>query len=1010
MARIDKPSAGLLIPHSRTTHAALSAASAYTEAGPRPGAAVASDALSRATVHAEGEQGAEVVVVGTDPARFAYRLGTENSGAERGYDTPGLMTGAGPVIYASGANRQYHDSVTIPDGRVLVMYSTGSTPGAAIFDPSDRSVTTLSPTWTGATTFSTDHLALTIRPDGRAFLLLNSEVWTSTDYTAWTLRGRTPYAVAAPSGQRVVVYTPAGFLLMSWSGTTYKQWASTDGAEWVHVQTVASFGSDLDAAALPDGSILVSYLEITTTDLRVKRIGAPWTKLSLAESVRIAVPTAAHHTAAICTYADGRTVAVYTESATGETWAAYSLDYGATWATYDQSPVYFGAAQVYLKNARAVVADGCVVVTSQHASNVATTSGVWWVTLGGWSQVTLGATSGVLNEEARGGFGTVTGGRTYLPLELPHTSAVWSQTSVGGSSSVVGGALRIVASSGATRQYWTRSTIGAGVNSDAHWAIESFAGTSTPTATTGAFVTVTAADGTDEWTVTIRIGTAQYVVYDDVASATRATVTASSATGLEWRATITGGKISVWHRAPGATIWTVGADAVTCTSDTGSPAASSALVWGAMGQCSQLDWAWIQGSKPTAATMYFSGTTSLGRELPPAGRGVAIPDAGTSTGRLKLSASGGSGLARQSWTLSPSHDYPLSAAFPEVSASPRTGWRQTGTTAIELVWDLAAATRIGRCVALYVARTNVPIWTIETSTNGSAWTTRGTLDLTTGWSGLSYTLTGDQLAPAAGSTGAHVLGRGDLIDGYARFVGGEVRQIAASDVGVWNAAADLPTRLRLTGVDGSEAGATVALQWHSGAIVVYLTASGQPEARYWRVRAAASQAIPDADTGYHAGAIVLGEVVPFGDRLARGWSETRRQRYRATVDDRGSEQRAQLGPPQRVWTLDHDVQITKLDATDPDYWAESADPALALSDGAWDALAGALTDTGAGALPVVAIRAMPGASDTEITDPRRILYGFASGDIRLDHVASPADETSGRLVHRVSRLEIVESI
>lgn len=1009
MARIDKPSAGLLIPHARTTHAALSASSAYTEAGPRPGAAVASDALSRATVHAEGEQGAEVVVVGTDPARFAYRLGTESSGAERGYDTPGLMTGAGAVIYASGANRQYHDSVTIPDGRVLVMYSTGSTPGAAIFDPSDRSVTTLSPTWDGTSAFSTDHLALTIRPDGRAFLILNSEVWTSTDYTAWTLRGRTPYGASAPSGQRVVVYTPAGFLLVAWSGTTYEQWASTDGAAWVQVETVASVGSDWDAAALPDGSILVTYLEDTTTDLEVKRIGTAWSKLSAAESVRIKQPATAHYTAAICTYADGRAVAVYTDSSNGITNSALSTDYGATWTEYDQAPVYFGAAQVYFKNARAVVADGSVVVTSQHASNVATTSGVWWLTLGGWSQVTLGATSGVLNETARGGYGTTTG-RTFIPLELPHTSAVWTRTSVGGSSSVVGGVLRIVASGGANREYWTRGSLGAFANSDAQWAIESFSGPSSPTSTKGAIVTITAADGSDEYKVTIRIGTAQYVVYDDVAGSTLATVVVSSATGLEWRATITGGEVSVWHRAPGATIWTVGADAVTCTSDTGSPAASSSLVWGAMGQCSQLDWAWIQGSKPTTATMYYTGETALGRELPPVGRGVAIPDAGTSAGRLKLSASGGSGLARQSWTLSPSHDYPLSAAFPEVAPSPRTGWRQTGTTAIELIWDLSAATRIGRCVALYVGRTNVPIWTLDTSTDGASWTTRGTLDLTTGWSGLSYTLTGDQLAPAAGSTGAHVLGRGDLIDGYARFVGGEVRQIAACDVGVWDASASLTTRLRLSDVDGTEAGATVALQWHSGAIVVYLTAAGEPEARYWRVSAAASQTIPDTDTGYHAGAIVLGEVVPFGDRLARGWSETRRQRYRATVDDRGSQQRAQLGPPQRVWTLDHGVQITKLDATDPDYWAEATDPALALSDGAWDALAGALTDTGAGALPVVAIKAMPSASDTEITDPRRILYGFATGDIRLDHVSSPADETSGRLVHRVSRLEIEESI
>ncbi|MCP4915434.1 MAG: hypothetical protein GY913_00795 [Proteobacteria bacterium] len=1012
--KVTKSTGGILIPSSRCVFAELDATlSSYTQAGSRPGVAVASDDLAGYRSVVEGEQSAEIVVVAVDADTLAYRLGTESSGAERGWDVPNVMTGFGPLEYSITSSFLYHDCVTLLDGRVLAINSTSNdtTPTVQIFDPSDRSVTAVStPTLLVGT--GKDHLAMGIRPDGRVFLAISDQIWTADaadGYVAWTRRSRTPYAgqtSSAPAGQRAMAYSPAGgwVMLVNDAATDYEQWASVDGVSWVQVEGVDTVGDLFDVASFPDGSFLVTYIEQSGSAVRAARIGSAWSKLSSATLVQPDNLDGACHAAACAIYPDGRAYTYWVLSAAGHVHVSESLDAGATWTRYIVAANYFGSAQVYPDTLRATVVESQVYVQHQHTSNLNTHTSVWWMVFGGWSQVQLGPLG-----EYRGGYGG-TASRVYTPYELPGTT-VWTLTTSGGTEAVAAGYLRNT-TGGATSIDYSRTGWGASTSLECHWAINEYDGPGNASGTDGAFVRLTPSTGVNDYDVEVRIGNANYDVYDLNAAASLGTGTVDTTGGLEWRFEINAGDVTVWHRTQGASIWTKSVDAVAALAAAGT---TERIRWGCRNNVAVCDWAFLQGPH-TDADLYFDGTDSLGRELPAQGRGVAIPDVGTSVGPARLSAVGVAAMAGQEWTHTPRYDYPASAVFPDLSPSPRVEHRQTGTTELIYGWDFGRTTHMGRVIGLYIGRTNVRTWVIESSATAVAWSNRGTLDLATGWTGLAYQLAGDLVRPLAtggGSSGAWPLEAAELMGSIVTFAGGESRYIDDNDAGVWKdggtAATDLLPRVRMAAADGSEAGASLLIQRHSGAVVFHAPTTGM-EHRYWRIRAAASQVIPQTDDGYRVGSVVFGEVVPFGDRLDFGWSDTHDENYRSTTSGRGTEQRSKEGPVPRSWTLPFGELKTVQDSTDPDYVGLTGRIPAGPDDGVNQALVALLKRTGSGAVPVVCLKVLPDTNDTEVVDPRLLLYGHATGSVRMDHIGSSAAEVEGQMYHRVSRFTVDEVI
>jgi len=192
---------------------------------------------------------------------------------------------------ASWAARQWHSSVTMPDGSILIMggYGTDYSSKNDVWRSTDKGATwtqmTGSATWNGRYGHGS-----VVMPNGTIILLGGSGsngVWKSTDNGAsWSLV--TSSASWMPRTFFGVVLMPDNsIVLMGGYSSGYKNdvWRSTDsGATWIQMN--ASPGWDareyLSSVALPDGTILLTGGESSGNPMkdvwRSTDYGATWIK------------------------------------------------------------------------------------------------------------------------------------------------------------------------------------------------------------------------------------------------------------------------------------------------------------------------------------------------------------------------------------------------------------------------------------------------------------------------------------------------------------------------------------------------------------------------------------------------------------------------------------------------------------------------------------------------------------------------------------------------------------
>lgn len=95
---------------------------------------------------------------------------------------------------------------------------------------------------------------------------------------------------------------------------------------------------------------------------------------------------------------------------------------------------------------------------------------------------------------------------------------------------------------------------------------------------------------------------------------------------------------------------------------------------------------------------------------------------------------------------------------------------------------------------------------------------------------------------------------------------------------------------------------------------------------------------------------------------------------------------------------------------DPDYLsATGTSLPLVASGEVYTGLRAVLDELESGAVPVVALRDIPGTDDLTTVNPDRFLYGFVSGDLRFDQVVGD-DDTAGQQISRTGSLTVEEAI
>jgi hypothetical protein len=633
------------------------------------------------------------------------------------------------------------------------------------------------------------------------------------------------------------------------------------------------------------------------------------------------------------------------------------------------------------------------------------------LSFGGWSNVEHGSLfAGFELRTARVGWGQYAGplltanvGATWVPCTLPDdpVNVDWSKTGTG-NIDLTQGPFGEIDTTSALLYYETTWT-GGGVGMAGHFFVEQVAGGAS--ASNDIAAVARAADGTYDFRAAFRIE-ANAITVVDVHGSSTATTTVDTTDGvyIRWMigvdSTIPTAFVSAWYRLRGSTVWSVLEDAQSLTEKGSAREPDDGFAWGHIASSTATSrWSvvgvagagsWHYGTRTFAqldAGLPFTDHIGLswGHPAPPRGTGgYPIPDATTSTENLgRIAVSGGPTQLADSVTLPVGYQYPAEAVYCTESPSPSRRWESTDDSEVRWVWDLGVATWMGDAVGVAIVEAYARQWTLEYSVTGSSWVTAGTLDLAIG-TGLSYTRVGNTVVPRTGTTDiTRYIAEGELVGGYVilplTLGGSAAYRIAANSGGYWTDDAVQRVRIRLEGdASGTDTASTGDIIAPSGVLVAY--PASQVVARYWRVKAAASQVTPGGV--YRAGLILPGRVVGLG--AEPGWDYSHRMELSRRVNrlQDGTPEIEELAPPRRVWSYGwtdglvvRDLRAKANGGDWADYVATSAglpigtaeDPAYSL----WGLLEHALES---GSTPCVLLSALP-SSTASITDPSLWHYG-----------------------------------
>jgi hypothetical protein len=1036
--------------------------SSYTELDPRPGTAVTADSRARLRPEITQAQAGGTTVLkvtegglpGPDGAAVTYRQSKETADSARGWNQGNHISGwtsqewSDLVIYDDMA------LVVIPSTQTVVGFSqdNGGPAGLATtrtFDPA-KWLWSSSASVPWAPSIGTDAIALVYLPGSDRILAISMpatagpgsagimQIWSSEDsggvWEEYSLRPvRDPAADRSGSGfgnairrARGAAQADGSVLVVVEDGTgteSIAQMASADlGVTFALVEPVPTIGRDLDVLALPDGSYALTFIEKATGFPRIRFLGSAFDPISSAVEISIASSQLNSMTAAV-DY-DG-TIYVFgardTAFARVEVW--FSTDSGRKWTAFDYGVIDTGDNTAFLILKSCVASGGYLIIQHQWSAAVGDEDGsVGTLILAGWTNLTavddaffpvsVGNPATGPRQFERYGFGPKTGVETnsWLPIELPGDT-IYTATGSTGTLEAPG---RMLMSSVASvdRMQITTTTGIEDVVVMAEFAVIS--GGSQIASQCGFLIDVSDPGAPKSTLIVIRADTLGFAVHNVHAAADVGVVALDMTIPIQIKLHIFEAVgltfVRSYYRRPGNTLWVAGPSGDNIT--TSALASSlSVLQWvhivstTTVSHWYQFHWAFGAGEAFGDGKVEGKRIADLPYPLLEVGNGV--------TGeKAFLSLRSGPGSRGEVYTIQAEADHGVHKLFPSVSPSRDDTFEAESNALTRVSVDLLEDTRIGLSSALVMAVMNSNVRKIELyGTISAVPTLIGEIDLATGFVGLEYILTGDQLAPNTFATidAARWIQAMEFAGGTVVLPGGKVRTIASNSSGGWSQSSTVVPHFRLEGIDGTEASTGFCdLVAPAGFVVFHMGTTADQYRQFYQVSIPAAQAT--AEGRYIVGNVLLGGLIVPGKTWSNGWSLEVSGNIRSRRDPYGTEYREQRGPESRVysiaWPDGVKMQYTR-EGLDVAYIGSSAVGATALAgrDDVLGQLIGALRESGGFSELALLISKVPDASGVTVTDPTLWVYGHLSGTVRADHVTGNEDD---REFYRIGGLTLNE--
>ena len=953
---------GLLIQDPQVNSASLSTSlSTLTQAGPLPGVPVAQQETEM-VLEATGTQSAgkslrvrtiESGHPGTDGARVVWR--NDGDSLWRGWEPPTTISSWQFIDRSTTANYwKYPHSIVTSSGKIVTVAQRED----QIIASFTRDATGV---WGGEVEVYDKGSALTNRaspclcllPSGRILCFFwrergtQASVWmyySDDDGTSWTVGSRAalqePISTSTYAQKRLrAAYLDGQIILLGWlTATTSEelhQWASVDlGSSFTKVDSLITAVIDY---GYPDviahnGALVVAYLLATgsTVTPYIKRLGSAFESISGATAILATTAANAMEWGQITAnvYSEGDLalwadedgslyVAGLDHDAAGgakkELMIARSADDGDTWHTMGSSSsangtgsaVWFGHdANTYPTDFCAVAAHGQTILVHRFKANPGTADdSLCQMTLGGYTTVEIPELDALdLALSNRGSWEM-----TWLPFDEPDNMGsspyVWGRAVTGAPTATLGAVGLNINHSG-TGQDIKYSAVPVTNDVETMAMVEVWPTAAGPTG----FLQIRTTNGTNldiDAEVTVTSG-GTITLTDNNGSALGSKTGVTVTDGIQIKLAVSKpstGKASAWYRQLGSDReWIAIATNQSCTTGTVSTAT---VAWGSRtGSTGNIRF--VQACTTWGA---YAGSGLSGGQANPSnllGRTVMPTPVYVDDG-VFLQAIDGPTFRNDVWNIDTRYTHAIDHIHPDVSPSPRKGWRSTAVTAHEIVWETSTTvTDVTQFTedlfGLHLSRVNWRTGSFWGRASGGTWSKIFDIDTAANMNGLKFNRNGATIIPdpSGGSDATYWWPFDALADAYFDN-GTQIRKVRTNTAGGWVTTATVSesrkTRLILdeyaTGDLGS--GTAGAIRARDITIVQPITA-GTTYSAYKLVIDAQSTAEGDL----RIGSALFGPVVVLGGEYGWGRGLSVTTAIQRTAGRGGTRTARQLAPTRRA--------------------------------------------------------------------------------------------------------------
>lgn len=1051
MARVDLTAQGLAPIDPRYTESAIDDTySSYSQAGPRPGVGVPTNAKQNAAPIVSGAQETALdlkVTKAGDPSiarrgsALMWKTDAESSDDYRGWASPVWAWRSTCVHFSSTGSITTLDACVDRDSqRLTAIYAEGSSVplSTRVLVEDDQTLVAsdeVLPVGGGAGSMR-GPASIESLPDGRRYILefygpanLQGPTSYSQDQLggSWTQLSADPFPGGASfisgaiDGLWVKYSRGQIICLITDTGGNLHQLASADlGASFRFVETIAGVsGQGVGVDVLPDGTLLVIAHDTIDNELEAFRLGSAFAAISEAPKVElpirdpVGIPSVP---LTVCVDSCGTAYCVTYDSVNDQPNSLYlivyeSTDGGLSWTEYTDGPIgSVGMGQYGMLRSAWVNGRLHLFTVLDNAS------GAWMHTLAGWSNVTPGPnhTNPTRNGLA-GDYGGTSGlvGMWYAAL-LP-AAGVNGYSPSGSGTAVLTGPdtderyLQITTSSNLRAYQAQQSGVTAGASAIVEWSMQAISGGGKSSSRIAMALRHRTLAG-NEIALSVNFDSTGSLRLTDGTNIRDVVLTVN--VRRDYLLELIGTTARLYSRLDPSDAW----DLLTSIAPvaTGAAATIARTAWGHLASASAQSRWWFVAHRHEDCEVKRSMGTGISEQI---GKRIAanpypVPTIGSSTAEAFVRVVGGFNrpIGTPDFNVDPSYDHPIGSVFPDGSPSPQSTWRSTGTgSAVDLVIELqnGVDSRLDEALPAVVLRNaNFRQLEVATGTSAGVFTTRGTLDLNAGLpAGLTYFKSGDAIT-VQGSTSSRWLHADELVGGHIDFGSGVVREILSHTAGCPSNTATVVPVFRIDSPGSVPASGTMRIVHHSGVLVLsdYTPAS----VRYWRFR------IPVQDTAdgyFEIGSLGLAATVAMGKRWGQGFTYAVEPIVSSSDSANGTRRLEERGTPRRRLTMSwqHGTSLDQLrsDPSGVDHISAGAStPALAgRNDVLWQ-LEALQSRAKSGQLPVLALPAIPSLTST-LTDPSLYLFGVLEGTVQASHVLG--DEGSDEFL-RIESLTITELV